>query len=111
MKSSSRRNLLRVLTHIAQRDKDMTITRAQVLLIVALNPECLVRDITRRTGLNQSTVSRSLAFLGAKPTRGAKEGLQWVVVRPDEEDPRRVRVALTAKGEALASQIDELMEA
>jgi len=111
MKPREHRNLLRVLTHLAQHDKDMTITRAQVLLIVALKPDCLVRDITRRTGLNQSTVARSLAFLGAKPTRGAKEGLQWVSMRPDIEDPRRLRAALTPKGEALIAQIDELMEA
>ncbi len=109
MKSNAPRNLLRVLTLLAQHDKDMPLTRASVFLVVAINPDCLVRDITKRTGLSQSTVARSLAFLGEKPARGEKDGLRWVAMKPDPEDPRRVRCTLTAKGEALMAQINDLM--
>lgn len=110
MSTKTLRQLNRVITHLSQHDKDMPLTRASVLLVVALNRDCLVRDITTRTGLNQSTVARSLAFLGDKPTRGDKEGLRWVEMRPDHEDPRRVRCNLTAKGEKLMAELSDLME-
>lgn len=110
MSTRNTRNLNRVIVHLFQHDKEMPLTRASVLLYVANNPDCLVRDITKRTGLNQSTVARSLAFLGDKPTRGEKDGLQWIAMTPDHEDPRRLRVNLTAKGERLMADINDLME-
>lgn len=110
MSASHMRKLNRVIMHLFNHDKDMPLTRASVLLIVASKPDCLVKDITTRTGLNQSTVARSLAFLGEKPTRGEKVGLGWVEMRPDEEDPRRVRVNLTAKGQRLMAEIEDMME-
>lgn len=108
--STHLRGLNRVITHLSQHDKEMPLTRASVLMVVALNPNCLVRDITQRTGLNQSTVARSLAFLGDKPSRGAKEGLMWVEMRSDEEDPRRVRCNLTQKGRKLIAELEDMME-
>lgn len=110
MPTTNARKLNRVLTHLSQHDKDMPLTRASVLLIVALIPDCVVRDIMKRTGLSQSTVARSLAFLGEKPMRGMTDGLGWVAMRPDPEDPRRVRCSLTAKGEKLIAEINDLMD-
>ena len=88
----------------------MPLTRGQVFMIVALDDGCLVRDIVQRTGLNQSSVARSLAFLGDKPVRGNKEGLKWVEMRPDNNDPRRVTCHLTSKGKTLMSEITALLE-
>lgn len=108
--SSNLRSLNKAITHLSQHDKEMPLTRASVLMVVALNPDCLVRDITKRTGLNQSTVARSLAFLGDKPTRGSKDGLRWIEMKADWEDPRRVRCNLTAKGDKLMAELKDLME-
>lgn len=102
-------NLLRTATYLVKYDRDMPLTRMQVLLIVMLKEGCLVRDITARTGLNQSTVARSLGFLGDKPVRGQKEGLGWVEMRPDHEDPRRVRCYLTPKGKQVTMEIETLV--
>ena len=101
---------MRVFTHLVKLDKDMPLTRGQVLMIVAMEDGCLVRDIVQRTGLNQSSVARSLAFLGDKPVRGNKEGLRWVELRPDYSDPRRVTCHLTSKGKTLMSEITSLLE-
>lgn len=104
------RALLRVMTRLVQYDKDMPLTRAQVLLIIALKDGCLVKEITDRTGLNQSTVARSIALLADKPVRGLKEGFKWVETRQDHEDPRRVRCHLTPKGKQLITEIEDLLE-
>jgi DNA-binding MarR family transcriptional regulator len=101
---------MRVFTHLVKHDKDMPLTRGQVLMVIAMRPDCLVRDIMQATGLSQSTIARSIAFLGDKPVRGNKDGLKWVEMRPDKEDPRRARINLTAKGKSLMAEIENLME-
>lgn len=106
---SFQRSLMRVITHLVRFDKDMPLTRAQVLLVVAMSDGCLVRDITQRTGLNQSTVARSLAFLGDKPVRGNKEGLHWVKMVPDHDDPRRVRCHLSDKGKQVMAELEDMI--
>jgi DNA-binding MarR family transcriptional regulator len=91
----------------------MTLTRLQVLLIVArkgAREGVLVRDIVTSTGLNQSTVARILAHLGEKPLRGHKHPLDWIEMVPDHEDPRRVRCQLTKKGATVLAEIEQLME-
>lgn len=100
--------LLRVATRLLKSDKDMPLTRVQVLLIISLRDGCLVKDITSRTGLAQSTVARTLAFLGTKPVRGVRDGLNWVETRPDHEDPRRVRCYLTPAGKRVMLEIEDL---
>jgi DNA-binding MarR family transcriptional regulator len=104
--------LLRVSTHLLKYDREMTLTRLQVLLIVAQSKAgegMLVRDIVTRTGLNQSTVARILSHLGQKPLRGHKHPLDWVTMVPDHEDPRRVRCQLTKKGMTVLAEIDQLI--
>lgn len=106
---STRRSFMRALTNLVGYDKDMPLTRVQVLLVIALNDGCLVRDIVDRTGLNQSTIARTLALLGDKPVRGQKEGFRWVTQRADHEDPRRSRCYLTPTGKAVMAQVDDLL--
>ncbi len=106
-------NLLRVSTHLLKYDREMTLTRLQVLLVVARKAGrdgVLVRDLTTATGLNQSTVARILSHLGQKPLRGHKHPLDWVTMVPDYEDPRRVRCQLTKKGQTVMAEIEQLLE-
>ena len=89
-------------------DREMTITRLSVFIFIARHPECLVRDIVKATGLNQSTIARIVALLSDKPSRGNREGLFWVDATPDHDDPRRMRLSLTAKGRKVASDLSDL---
>lgn len=101
--------LLRVATRLTDLDKDMPLTRLQVLLIVAMRPGCTVKEIVRRTGLNQSTVSRSLALLSDRPVRGQKEGFGWIATKRDPRDSRRCLCFVTQAGEKMLAEIEDLI--
>ena len=101
--------LLRVATRLTDLDKDMPLTRLQVLLIVAMRPGCTVKEIVRRTGLNQSTVLRSLALLSDRPVRGQKSGFGWVVTQRDPRDSRRCLCYVTPTGEKMLAEIEDLI--
>lgn len=100
----------RVVSHLSAYDGEMNLHRVTVFLTVARKDGCLVKDLVKVTGLNQSSVARLLAVLGEKPTRGATHPLRWVELRPDEEDPRRVRCWLTPKGQKVIEELSELMQ-
>lgn len=104
---------LKKLTNLASllvaQDKEMTMTRLSVLLFIARNEKCLVRDVVDFTGLNQSTIARLVHHLGDKPLRGMKGGLNWVEVYPDHIDPRRVRLKLTAEGKSMIKKLEEVV--
>lgn len=106
---SKMQSLLRVATRLTDLDKDMPLTRLQVLLIVAMIPGCTVKEIVRRTGLNQSTVSRSLALLSDRPVRGQKDGFGWVVTRRDPRDSRRCLCYVTRSGEKMLTELENLV--
>lgn len=112
MLNTQLRGLLRVATHMKKYDSEMTMSRVQVLLLIAGANEdgALVRDLTKRTGLNQSTVARILSHLGEKPLRGHKEALNWITTTPDHEDPRRVRCVLTPRGQTVVAEIETLLK-
>lgn len=104
--------LLRVASHLKLYDSEMSMTRLQVLLCVfkAGTEGALVKQIINATGHNQSTISRTLANMGKRPLRGQKDGLKWVEMRRDSEDPRRVRCYLTPQGQTLVAELDSLMQ-
>lgn len=86
----------------------MTFTRLHVFLLLAGKKDVLVRDVVKQTGLNQSTVARTVAQLGDKPLRGKKQGLGWVRTDPDPDDPRRVFINLTTKGNKVLSELEAI---
>lgn len=108
MSTLSVKVLIRLTTHILNHDPDMTVSRLQVFLLVVGKKDVLVRDLVKQTGLNQSTIARTLALLSNKPQRGKKEGLGWVRIDPDPEDPRRVVVNPTARGIKVMTEIEAL---
>ena len=99
------RALSRLTTFILNSDPDMTVTRLHVFLLLAGKKDVLVRDLVKQTGLNQSTIARTLAILSDSPQRGKKAGLGWVTMDPDPNDPRRVVVNTTPKGEKALSEM------
>lgn len=102
--------MLKAVAYLASQDPEMPMTRLQIFLFIAQRKQCLVRDLTKLTGLNQSTVARSLAALGSKPSRSRPEGLKWVETYPDPTDPRRQIVKLTAAGDHALQQTMLMLE-
>lgn len=101
--------MMRVFDLLSRYDTDWTIQRAQVLWMVFLaGPEgALVQDIEKRTGLNRSSVVRSLGHLSDN-SRYGRTPLGWVEARDDPENTKRLRYHLTAEGKRIKSQIEGL---
>lgn len=95
--------------YLLKLDPDMTLTRLNIFLQIAKGTDVLVRDLVKTTGLGQSTIARTVALLSDKPMRGKKEGLHWVAAHPDPDDPRRVMINLTKKGQAIVSDMEEIL--
>ncbi|WP_216595418.1 MarR family winged helix-turn-helix transcriptional regulator, partial [Aestuariivita boseongensis] len=93
--------------HLGSLDKDMTLTKLRVLLLVAHkgSSEVLVRELTEATGFQQSTIARVLGVLGDKPMRGLGKPLGLISARPDPEDPRRNFYSLSSRGRRVVSDI------
>ena len=99
--NSGTKSLQRLAMHLMSYDREMTLSRVLLFTLVARADQkrgALVRDLIKATGLNQSTIARSLAHLSDKPQRGQKRALHWVEAHPDPDDPRRVRVFVTPNG-------------
>jgi DNA-binding MarR family transcriptional regulator len=101
--------LSRLTTYLMRVEPDMTIGKLHVFLFVAQRKDVLVRELVRATGLSQSAISRILAALGDKPHRGKREGLRWVTVTPDPDDPRRVFANVSDRGRTVLSDIEQLI--
>lgn len=104
------KELTRLTAYLMQFDPDMPISRLRVFLYIAQRKDTLVRDLVKVTGMSQSTMSRTLSILADKPQRGEQNGLGWVDMSPDPDDPRRVLVNLTAKGQKVLAEIEELAD-
>lgn len=98
--------LLRVAVFTRTEDKEMPLSRLQILLLVAKAGDegALVRGLIKTSDINQSSVSRSLRNLGATESGGL------VVQKRDPEDPRRVRIYITDRGRAFLSNIESIMD-
>lgn len=79
MPKTKAKSLMRLTSYILSIDPDMTVTRFHVFLIAATGKDVLVRDIVKRTGLNQSTIARTLALLSDQAHARA-EGGAWASV-------------------------------
>lgn len=86
----------------------MTLSRLSLFLRLAGRRDVLVRDLVKETGMNQSTIARSLALLADRPQRGRRDGLGLVAMTPDPDDPRRMFINLTPRGKKLLSELAEL---
>lgn len=112
VEASGAKTLGRVVSYLLAHDERFTLSNLNVLLEVVQKQGdhgALVSDIRKATGLNQSTVSRNLSFLGDEPYRGQRSGLRWVTAHVDHEDPRRMRYTLTKKGEHVVEEIERII--
>jgi DNA-binding MarR family transcriptional regulator len=87
-------------------DPQMPLHFMQIFLHVAQGPPegLLYRQLEEAMNLTNSSVSRTLDALGDEHRRGYR-GYGLIERKPDPQDPRRLRVFLSARGKALANQI------
>ena len=104
--TSGLNKLLRVCALLRKEDKEMPLSRLQILLLVAKAPEdgTTVRKVMAASGLNQASVARSFIALGAKEPGG--HITEW----KDPEDPRRMRYAITPRGTALLTDVATMLD-
>lgn len=63
-----------------------------------------ITELSRRIGLQPTTVSRHVRYLGPGP-RAGREGIGLVEMVPSPEDGRERLIRLTLKGEALLGRM------
>lgn len=83
---------------------DLTLQAVHMFLLVALQPGITSKEISRKTGLSQSSCSRNMALLSATHRLG-KPGLDLVTAEEDIRERRRKKLYLTPKGKALVSKL------
>jgi DNA-binding MarR family transcriptional regulator len=76
----------------------------ECLLAVAMRPGITMQDLSKDTGLAQSSCSRNIALL-SKYHRLGKEGFDLVEAVDDPRERRRKIVYLTAKGQKLVNKL------
>lgn len=100
----------RVISMFRNLSPDMPIQQADVLLQVALYPGLTMADITKRTGLSQSSVSRNVAAM-SKFHRLGKPGLDLVEAVIDPREPRRRLIFLTVHGKSFITKLFRTIDA
>lgn len=91
-------NMLRILS------PEMPMQQADVLLQVVLRPGVTMADISKNTGLSQSSVSRNVQAM-SKFHRLGKPGLDLVEAVIDPREPRRRLIFLTTRGKAFITKL------
>jgi len=94
---------LRELTSV---DPEFPIQWALVFLDVSNNEGCALKDLSDRTGISMSVMSRTIGALSNARRMGKPYGL--VLVRHAKDDRRRKKIYLSSKGKKL---IDRLTQA
>lgn len=79
---------------------EMPLQQLQLFLAVALDEGVGSRDLERRYGITNATVSRNISALYKYPGQG-REGLDWIRWEPDATDARKRNLFLTEKGRAI----------
>ncbi|WP_313196224.1 helix-turn-helix domain-containing protein [Shinella zoogloeoides] len=94
----------RVINMLRTLSPDMPMQQADVLLQVALKPGVTMADITKFTGLSQSSVSRNVQAM-SKFHRLGKPGLDLVEAVIDPREPRRRLIFLTTNGKSFITKL------
>ncbi len=99
---------LKVVTYLASQRPKITLSKLQILLLIAQRQDVACDDLTKLTGLNQTTVWRCTGEMGDKSDRAGNEGLGWISIRPDPEDPRRDLFSLSRKGRYVFRELEAM---
>lgn len=83
----------------------MPLHHAQLFLEVAQRGRATYRDLEEALSLSNASISRTVNAL-AETHRSGRPGFNLLEVHKDPDEGRRLLVRLSAKGKALARQIE-----
>lgn len=93
--------IIRILRTLAP---DMPMQQADILIAVAMNPGATMNDLSRATGLSQSSISRNVQAM-SRIHRLGKPGLDLMEAEIDPREPRRRVIFLTSKGKTFITRL------
>ncbi len=101
------RDFLLLLRELQKIDPEFPLQYAICLAEISLSEGLSLTDLSERTGLALSTVSRIVGALSKHRQKGAPYGLVRVTI--SKEERRRKEITLTAKGRAIIGGISGIM--
>jgi len=105
-------NYYRALEVFRSRDDLIPVQRVATFLLVAMRGKVTREDVADALGQSSTSAYRNLMALSEGPYRlnaARKEGMGLLQVREDEYETRRLVWTLSAKGQRLKTQIEELL--
>lgn len=92
-----------VLEELTSIDPEFPIQWAMVFVDVAMNEGSALKDVSDRTGISMSVMSRTVGALSNARRMGKPYGL--VTVRSSKEDARRRELYLSSRGKKLLENL------
>ena len=97
----------KILDALATVDTEFPIQWASVFAHIALDEGCSLKDISERTGISMSVMSRTIGALSNYRRMGKPYGL--VLVKSAKDDKRRKELFLSAKGKKLLTKLVDVI--
>ena len=97
----------KVIEELATVDPEFPMQWALVFQDIALNEGASLRDISERTGISMSVMSRTIGALSNYRRMGKPYGL--VLVKNAKHDRRVKELYLSKKGQKLAEKISKIL--
>jgi DNA-binding MarR family transcriptional regulator len=101
--------LTRLITALRKIDPEFPLQYALCLILVARHEGLSVTDLSRKAGLNLSTVSRIIATL-SMPRPQSKIDYSLIDMRIVAQERRRKEIFLTQRGRGLIQNMIEIIE-
>jgi DNA-binding MarR family transcriptional regulator len=95
--------LQNVLTEFTSIDAEFPLQWAMVFLEIANDEGCALKDVSERTGISMSVMSRTIGALSNYRRMGKPYGV--IVVKMAKDDRRRKELFLSAKGKRLVEKL------
>jgi len=99
--------LQKVLGEFTTVDSEFPLQWAMVFLDIANDEGCALKDVSERTGISMSVMSRTVGALSNYRRMGKPYGV--VVVKMAKDDRRRKELFLSAKGKRLLDKLQKSM--
>lgn len=101
---------VRFIEEFRKLDPEMPMQMAAVFLLVAINPDLTLKNISERLGIAQASASRNVAAL-SDWHRNKKPGHGLIEARPDPFEMRRKILRLTPKGKRVLDSVWAILNA
>ena len=97
----------KILDTLASVDTEFPIQWASVFAHIALDEGCSLKDVSERTDISMSVMSRTIGALSNYRRMGKPYGL--VLVKSAKDDKRRKELYLSAKGKKLVGKLMDVL--